>query len=569
MTQIATPDSVIANFNDVQVDSVRGRPMRLQRRGSEFWAEFDDPDFRGASGPRRITRKIVLLTGSHEQQQYWYSLDRHRLISKLPGIYLIAENRWIPKQAAFLHPPDDQAGSDTGAWNDICIACHTTNGKPEFDTPFGTRSVLRQVVESKVAEFGIACEACHGPGDNHVRLNHNPARRYSLHLNDNSDPSVVQPAHLDPQRSSQVCGQCHSVWEFYNSADERRANSVGLPYRPGDELRDTRFIAQPTTNLDSATMKEIVAADPGFVRDSFWSDGMIRVSGREYNGLIESPCFKNAPDAKSTLTCFSCHGMHQQADDHRPVQEWANSKQLLTGMDGNEACLRCHPAFRAKLMEHTKHVAASANLCYNCHMPYTTYGLLRALRSHQVSSPNVAVSISTGRPDACNQCHLDKTLAWTSNYLSQWYGMPEPKLTADEGAISAALLWLLRGDAGQRVLIAWSFGWKPAQQASGVSWMPPMLGQLLNDPYEAVRLLASRSLRGLPGFEELKYDFLSPPNVQEQMVSKTTNLWRSTISSAIRRTDPELLLNPEGDIRFDLLDRLKRARDGRRMFLRE
>ena len=33
-----------------------------------------------------------------------------------------------------------------------------------------------------------------------------------------------------------------------------------------------------------------------------------------------------------------------------------------------------------------------------------------------------------------------------------------PELTDDEESIAASLLWLLKGDAGQRVLIAWAFG---------------------------------------------------------------------------------------------------------------
>ncbi len=61
--------------------------------------------------------------------------------------------------------------------------------------------------------------------------------------------------------------------------------------------------------------------------------------------------------------------------------------------------------------------------CYNqCHMPFTTYGLLKAIRSHQVSSPSVQAKFGKrAGPIACNQCHQDKTLAWTSDYLSRWY----------------------------------------------------------------------------------------------------------------------------------------------------
>src|SRR5512134_3448195 len=35
MTQVATPDSVRANFNGVRVDAVAGNPIALERRGNE------------------------------------------------------------------------------------------------------------------------------------------------------------------------------------------------------------------------------------------------------------------------------------------------------------------------------------------------------------------------------------------------------------------------------------------------------------------------------------------------------------------------------------------------------
>ncbi len=212
---------------------------------------------------------------------------------------------------------------------------------------------------------------------------------------------------------------------------------------------------------------------------------MIRVSGREYNGLIESPCFKDARDQKRTLSCFSCHAMHQPAGDSRAVKEWADD-QLAPGMAGNQACLQCHQAIASRVAEHTKHQPASeGSSCYNCHMPFTSYGLLKTIRSHQISSPSVASTRDTGRPNACNLCHLDKTLAWTGDYLAQWYGQERQPAPADERDLSAALLWTLTGDAGQRAIAAQAMGWKPAQAASGTDWMLPHLAQLLDDPYDA------------------------------------------------------------------------------------
>jgi cytochrome c552/cytochrome c554/c'-like protein len=541
MTQVATPQSVAASFNGARVDAVA---MSLEQHGDELWAQFDDPDV----GTRRTTikRQVVMTTGSHNQQIYWYATGHGRTLGQLPAIWLVDERRWIPRRAAVMHPPRQTVFSETGSWNGICVACHTTLGKPAFDTPFGSQPIATQTVNTTAAEFGVACEACHGPGDEHVRLNASPQRRYVLHITGRPDATVVQPARLDPRRSAQVCGQCHSFWEFANQAAERDADSRGLSYRPGDDLHATRFIVQPTANGDSATMKRFLADDPGFIRDIFWSDGMVRATGREYNGLIESPCYKNATDDRRTLTCASCHTMHQTNDDPRPLREWADD-QLAPAAQHNRACLQCHgdasgSSRTRQWTEHTRHRADSAgSSCYNCHMPYTTYGLLKTIRSHQISNPSVKATLETGRPNACNLCHLDKTLAWTAEYLEQWYRTPKPTLNDDERSVAASVLTLLKGDAGQRAIVAQSMGWGPAQQASGAGWIAPYLALMEKDPYDAVRHIAARSLKTLPPFTR---DGLPHGNTQ-------------------------LLINADGTFNADVVNRLVRARDNRRISYRE
>jgi hypothetical protein len=597
MTQVATPETVVANFDGVTVVHAHGRPMTLERRGREFWATFDDPDFEapaattrsaaaggpggrvgvptgkaalsGSSGDHpRITRQVVMITGSHHQQVYWYATGRNRLLGQLPAAYLIAEQRWIPRRAAVLHPPAETLFSETGHWNSTCIACHTTNGKPEFDTPFGSQPLDTQVVDSRVTEFGIACEACHGPSTGHAAANRSPIRRYASHLTGRADPTTVLPTRLDPQRSSQVCGQCHGVWEFYDAAGERQANRTGLPYRPGDELTKTRFLAQPTRNLDAPTMQALLAADPGFVNDSFWPDGMVRVTGREYNGLIESPCFKNAREPARTLTCFSCHSMHQPDGDHRPAREWADD-QLTPGLDSNQACLQCHEPIANDLTGHTRHEAGSSgSSCYNCHMPFTSYGLLKTIRSHTISSPSVASTIETGRPNACNLCHLDKPLSWTEKYLNTWYGA-DRVLSGDAGEVSAALRWALTGDAGQRAIIAQAMAWKPAQAISGTDWMLPHLAQLLDDPYDAVRFIAGRTLRTLPGLSNFQYDFAGPPDHRRDAQRRVMSTFAQIRGRLPRPGDARLLLTADADVDVPRTLALLKQRNNRNMLLRE
>jgi hypothetical protein len=273
---------MLASFDGVDVKEVPGRPMSLDRRGSALWATLDDPDSNAGDSRPRVTRQVVMTTGSHRQQIYWYATGRGRLLGQLPAEYLVEERRWIPRSAVLMHPPTSPF-SETGSWNSTCIACHTTLGQPRLMTPAAAPPSRMQVGDTQSVEFGIACESGHGPGAEHVRLNRNPLRRYGLRLTRTRDESTVLPDQLAAHRSSEVCGQCHSVWEFFNEAGERQANAAGLPYRPGDQLATTRMVVQPTHAGGFAGNechdRERSAIHPRLVL----ADGMIRVSGREYN----------------------------------------------------------------------------------------------------------------------------------------------------------------------------------------------------------------------------------------------------------------------------------------------
>jgi len=540
MTQLATPQSIATSFDSVVVEAAPGGPMRLEQRGRELWAEFADPDGGGQTPdrpPPRITRQVVMTTGSHNQQIFWYATGNSRVLGELPAIWLTAERTWIPRRAAIMAPPSAAHYSETGAWNGVCVSCHATIGQPRLAAPLGSRPSAEQTADTRTLEFGIACEACHGPGDAHATANRSPLRRYSLHFTRAADATIVQPARLDPRRGSQVCGQCHSFWEFGSAQSERDANSRGLPYRPGDDLAATRFIVQPTRNLDTPEMRGFLAADPGFVRDIFWSDGMIRATGREYNALVESPCYARAADPSHTMTCFTCHTMHKAADDSRSLREWADD-QLSVRATGDAVCAQCHQTANS----HSHHRAGSSgSACENCHMPHTTYGLLKTIRSHQISSPSVQTTIDTGRPNACNLCHLDRTLGWTADRLAEWYGISRPALGDDEASVAASVLWLLKGDAGQRAIVAQAMGWRPAQEASGAGWLAPYLALTQKDQYDAVRLIASRSAKTLPPFTR----------------------------DQLPRGQPQLLITGDGVFDAARVNRLVRERNNRRIVYRE
>ena len=157
-------------------------------------------------------------------------------------------------------------------------------------------------------ELGIACEACHGPAEEHVRFYQSPVRRYLQYFRrlqdpDAPDPTIVNPEKLEARRSVETCAQCHSFGEW---TDQQAYGRNGVPFRAGDKLDEYRSVFRYTEDPEDPLLQEMLASDPLAVEGNFWGDGTIRVAGREYNGLLE-----DAHLEASELTCLSCHSMHE------------------------------------------------------------------------------------------------------------------------------------------------------------------------------------------------------------------------------------------------------------------
>lgn len=574
MTQIATPQNVAANLDGTRVYAY-GQEYRFERRGDEYWVEMNDPAIPGPEGAlHRVERRIALTTGSHHEQDYWYETGRTRKLGFLPLTFRIEEGRWLPIGAAFLQPPTSVAPSplQVDRWHSACIKCHTTHGKPRTVPGSDTDEMY-----TTVAEFGVACEACHGPGEEHVLANRDLGRRYRQHLDRDGDPTIANPSRFSPERASQVCGQCHGIWKpreqlptATRTPDDWREH--GFAYRPGDDLEATRYLVR-VGRKSEPRMAEILARDATLLEDSFWPDGAIRVSGREYNGLVESACSARGTGERK-LSCLSCHQMHRTSDDPRTPEQWAND-QLRVGMRGNAACLGCHERFGndQALVSHAHHPPDSiGSACQNCHMPYTTWGLLTAMRSHVIGIPSVLESREIDRPNACNLCHLDRSMAWTGRWLGEWYGTPLVQMSTVMGSVPASIIWSLSGDAGQRALIAWSMGWEPAMETSNVDtgWTLPLLGQLLLDPYDAVRITAGRSLQKQPGVAELEYDAMAPADERRGVADRVQTLWKQRLLAMGPSADPRSLIDdPNRQLPPNLFELLRRQRNDRVVALRE
>lgn len=557
MTQVATPAAIIPKLEGVRLE-LDEWVYRVTRREDTYFvqkhpvgkseAEFDSP------------RQIVLLTGSHNMQFFWMETGQGRTLEHFPFGWLTGEKRWAPLDDTFLCPPEYHGLASTvhatGDWNGGCIDCHTTQGRSKRSDD--------GVFDSEVTEFGISCEACHGSGAEHIARQQNPVRRYWAYLTGARDPAIVNPAKMTGPESALACGQCHSLWAFETPEARRTWNREGLKSKPGDPALSGRFIVQPTTTDHLPAKQALLQENPHFFEDTCWPDGMVRVVGREYNGVQASPCFKGGK-----FSCISCHEMHPEKVSNANLKNWAPNQMKASG-GANAACLTCHQTIGENLSAHTHHAADSVgSQCYDCHMPHTGFGLLRAVRSHQVSSPNLDESIKLGRPNACNLCHLDKTLSWTADKLESWYGKKAPALSLEDHQVATGVKWLVRGDAGQRALVAWSMGWAPAQKASGREWMTPYLAAGLVDPYAAVRFVVGKSLQTMPGYSDFTFDASATRPQIKGLATQAFEQWKSRNRGKMSDFEPAVMIQPDGTLISEVYERLLSERDNRPMFLVE
>jgi len=267
MTQAPSAASVLAPFRGT-TPSFEGRAWKLAQEGEAFHATPVGPDGRTLGARTRV----ALLTGSHHYQIYWLATPSGAL-EQMPLLWHVAEGRWVPRKSMFLTPPlADEP--ETDRWQRVCIKCHATNGTPIHPSSGATR----------VAELGIACEACHGPGEAHVAW-----RRPQSESEEEHGTGLVDPTLLEAARASQLCGQCHGI---HHQADERAREAwlhEGPDFRPGDDLLARNTLVRGQVDENPSALREFLAHGPVKLEEYFWSDGEVRVSGREYNGLTESP----------------------------------------------------------------------------------------------------------------------------------------------------------------------------------------------------------------------------------------------------------------------------------------
>ena len=378
--QSANDATVLGDFNNAHF--VAGvATSSFFKRDKKFFVRTDGPD--GVAHDYEIS----FTFGVFPLQQYLITTPGGRL--QAYDVAWDARSRDVGGQRWFtLYPGVDQSAPSPlhwtaidQNWNYMCADCHSTGLHKNYNDK--TRSY-----ETSYAEVNVACEACHGPGANHLawaRKSGNQKKKdtsegLTILLDDRRGAAwVVDPVSKEPRRSKarvtdrelEMCARCHS-----------RRSQIHEDYVHGQPIEDDYRVA---------------LLDP----DLYFVDGQIKGEVYEYGSFVQSRMFHEG------VTCSDCHDPH-------------SSKLRI---EGNGVCLQCHLSAKYDSPSHHFHKSGTrAAQCVECHMPTRTYMMVDARRDHSIRIPRPDLSITLGTPNACNQCHINKSAQWSSDTLMRWYG---------------------------------------------------------------------------------------------------------------------------------------------------
>jgi len=369
---VANKLTVLGDFNDAIFEN-NGVQSRFYRKGEKFFVKTLGPE--GKMGDFQVTHTF----GWYPLQQYLVPFPGGRL-QCLPIAWNEPEKKWYHLYPDPVNPKDWLYWTNAGQnWNGMCAECHSTNLKKNYDPATDTFATTW-------SEINVGCEACHGPGSSHVAWAETPemgradVENYDL---------AVKTSRLNSRELVELCAPCHS----------RRA-ALGDYTHSEPDLLDSLLPSQLNEGL-------------------YYPDGQILEEVYVYGSFTQSKMYHRE------VACSDCHDVHS----------------LKLVKEGNDLCLQCHREAEYNTKTHHFHkqkgetgdpilnadgtvafeVGTGAK-CIQCHMPGRTYMGIDYRPDHSLRIPRPDLSGTIHIPNACTRCHFDKSVAWSDETVTQWYG---------------------------------------------------------------------------------------------------------------------------------------------------
>ncbi len=219
-----------------------------------------------------------------------------------------------------------------------CLYCHANRATP-------VSSEINRYETPIFQGYAIGCERCHGPGARHVQ---EPS------ITSASDPTIVNPATLEPKLRDAVCEQCHLIVSRVAHLDARPDD-----FRPG----------MPFYRVWSAFIPAGGATENGFAGQP--------------EQMQQSLCYRAS---QGRLGCISCHDPH--------VLPAAEQKAAYF----RERCLRCHHNAGCRLPAQARLARKGGDDCIGCHMPRgeTSENAHVAITNHRIPRTETKASKGPG-----------------------------------------------------------------------------------------------------------------------------------------------------------------------------
>jgi predicted CXXCH cytochrome family protein len=184
----------------------------------------------------------------------------------------------------------------------------------------------------------------------------------------------------NPETEIKQCAGCHSRREAFGDASPI----------PGTPFHDSYRLA--------------------LLRDGLYhADGQIRDEVYVYGSFLQSKMYARG------VRCTNCHNPHSGA----------------LKANGNAVCTQCHnpsgnpdfPTQKQTDYDSQKHhfhkPGSDGALCKSCHMIERTYMGIDGRRDHSFRVPRPDLSVALGTPNACTDCHKDKSAAWAAGEVAK------------------------------------------------------------------------------------------------------------------------------------------------------
>jgi predicted CXXCH cytochrome family protein len=467
--QHATETSVLGDFNDASFEYF-GVRSRFFRKDGKYVVETDGPD--GKLG----AFEVKYTFGVDPLQQHLVEFPDGRLQALSLAWDSRPKNkggqRWFHLYANEEIKHDDilHWTKLSQNWNFMCAECHSTGVRKNYDA-------ATDRFATSFAEISVGCEACHGQGSRHTdwawsRASWWPFGRsedpkkgllvgfderrdiaWSISPRTGNAERNYTPARL--RKEVETCGLCHA-----------RRSGFSEDWVPGQWLSDTHMVSP-------------------IVRGLYHADGQMLDEVYNYGSFKQSKMFA------AGVTCSDCHEPH--------------GAKLRAPADG--VCLGCHTSEKYAAATHHRHEGANLALtCASCHMPVRTYMTVDRRHDHSLRIPRPDLSVKLGTPNACNDCHTDKSPEWAASTVQQWHGPNRKGFQNYAEAFRAA--WTDRTDAAALLAaVAANAGAPAIVRASALtelgSRVSPSNVDLarasLSDPDPMVRIGALDMLEGVPG----------------------------------------------------------------------